>query len=521
MEPTTHFFESIKLPHFEKEQALRIVSIATATAVLYQSYRYITADKTTKKPGLKEIPVAPSCYPYVGHAFSLGRIPSDTIRQWHKDCGPVIKIKLGRRVWITIADPALAHKVFVTHGAQTSYRPHLNFSHKLFSGGGKNIGFGQPGEIWNRNRAAAAYIFQPKQVEKYISFIKKEGVDMVQRLFDYTERDGTVDPFYHLKLNYLNCIFGKCFGRTFKNIEDEEFLEMTSMVENIMKYLAMESDLTNYFPFLERFDFLNGGIINKTQELMDKRHPLFMQYIAETESKEGHNYVKALNESEFDFSDDDKVLFMSEMVAAGSDNLAIATNWLIAMLCHQPEVQTKLHQELDLFISTHGRLPESHERANVPYCFATIREAMRWRSPTFFGISHSVIEDLVVDGYLFPKDSIISGDMMSLHMDPTFYENPEEFNPDRFLPNAKSLHAAATGKLEERDTFVFGFGRRLCPGIHLAEAELFYTTTQMLASCLFEPTSELPDLNTFRYSGNNILAMPFQVKITKRANSVV
>ncbi|KAF1803476.1 cytochrome P450 [Mucor lusitanicus] len=518
MESATQFFETIKLPRFEKEQALRIVSIAAATAVLYQSYRYITAEKTTKKSGIKEIPLAPSCYPIVGHAFSLGRISSDTVRQWHKECGPIIKMKLGKRVWITIADPVLAHKVLVTHGAQTAYRPHTNFSHKLFSGGGKQVS----NKAWNRNRAAAASILQPKQVEKHVPFIKEEGVALVQRLLDYAERNGTVDPFYHLKLNYLNCIFGKCFGKTFKNVEDEEFLVIAGMVEDSMRFIPTEADVTNYFPFLENFDFLNGGIVAKMRELMNKRHPLFMQYLKETRSREGHNYVKALDESEFDLSDDHKLLLLFEMVTAGSDNLAITTNWLIAMLCHQPEVQARVHQELDLFVSTHGRLPELKERAAVPYVFAAIREAMRWRAATFFGLNHSVIEDLVVDGYLFPKDSIINADLMSLHMDPNFYKNPEEFNPERFLPNAKSLHAAASGKLEERDTFVFGFGRRLCPGIHLAEAELFYTITQMLASCLFEPASdELPDINTFRYPGANILPMPFQVKITKRANSVV
>lgn len=132
----------------------------------------------------------------------------------------------------------------------------------------------------------------------------------MQRLLDYAERDGAVDPFYHLKLNYLNCIFGKCFGRTFKAVEEKEFLVVTGMVEDTMKFLAVEADPTNYFPFLGSFGFLNGGIVNKMRELMDKRHPLFMQYIRETESKEGHNFVKALNEGEFDFSDNDKFLFL-------------------------------------------------------------------------------------------------------------------------------------------------------------------------------------------------------------------
>lgn len=91
--------------------------------------------------------------------------------------------------------------------------------------------------------------------------------------------------------------------------------------------------------------------------------------------------------------------------------------------------------------------------------------------------NHLYIE-VVVDGYLFPKGSIINPDMMSIHMDPHFYKNPEEFNPERFLPNTKTLHAAASGKFEERDTFVFGYGRRLCPGIHLVSATIDTNTHQ-------------------------------------------
>lgn len=104
------------------------------------------------------------------------------------------------------------------------------------------------------------------------------------------------------------------------------------------------------------------------------------------------------------------MLHIVEMVTAGSDNLAITTNWLIAMLCHQPEVQARVHQELDLFVSTHGRLPELKERAAVPYVFAAIREAMRWRAATFFGLNHSVIEDCNVHmiPYLGEREKLIT-----------------------------------------------------------------------------------------------------------------
>lgn len=141
MDFTTYIIKSIKSLRFEQEHLLPIVSIAAATAILYQSCRLISANSSLKKQDLKDIPVPGSCYPLIGHAFSLGEIPGKTVKQWHKECGPIIKLNMGRRIWIMIDDPVLAHKIFVTHGASTSFRPYSNFAHKLYSGGGKYVCF--------------------------------------------------------------------------------------------------------------------------------------------------------------------------------------------------------------------------------------------------------------------------------------------------------------------------------------------------------------------------------------------
>lgn len=59
--------------------------------------------------------------------------------------------------------------------------------------------------------------------------------------------------------------------------------------------------------------------------------------------------------------------------------------------------------------------------------------------------------------------------------DPEVYENPMEFNPDRFL--------GINGKEPEMDphSIVFGFGRRICPGRHLADNTLYLSIAQSLA----------------------------------------
>jgi hypothetical protein len=111
-----------------------VISIAAATTLLYSSYQLIT---NNTKQGIREIPVPGSSYPYVGHMMSLGELPGQTLTKWHKELGPILKLKMGRQTWITVDDPVLAHKIFVTHGSETSYRPHSYYCYELFSKKGK------------------------------------------------------------------------------------------------------------------------------------------------------------------------------------------------------------------------------------------------------------------------------------------------------------------------------------------------------------------------------------------------
>lgn len=110
----------------EREQIMPIVSIAAAVTILYSSYKVISNSKK-RQVGLKEIPSPSGAYPYVGHMFSLGDEPSQKLSEWHKEAGHIMKLKMGIQTWILIDDPILAHKVFVTHGVNSSHRYHGTF----------------------------------------------------------------------------------------------------------------------------------------------------------------------------------------------------------------------------------------------------------------------------------------------------------------------------------------------------------------------------------------------------------
>jgi cytochrome P450 len=74
---------------------------------------------------------------------------------------------------------------------------------------------------------------------------------------------------------------------------------------------------------------------------------------------------------------------------------------------------------------------------------------------------------VLIGDYVIPKGAVLISSMAAMHMNPEFYDEPHIFNPDRFLNNTQKMARAAHCKVDERDHFGFGWGRRICPGIHL------------------------------------------------------
>lgn len=143
--------------------------------------------------------------------------------------------------------------------------------------------------------------------------------------------------------------------------------------------------------------------------------------------------------------------------------------------------------------------------------------------------------------YLIEKGTVVITDMTNLQRNPEFYPDmPESFFPERFMNNLKPMQAAVNGKFEERDHFSFGWGRyslilyvyvkiiikhfnrRICPGISLAEAELFAGFVSILSRCSIMPPDEgMPDINGFIHGGLTMLPLPFKAKFVERSDSLI
>ncbi|KAL9552676.1 hypothetical protein PS6_004353 [Mucor atramentarius] len=523
MEHFTKFVESVHIPQrIDREKLMPIVSIAAATTVLFASYKLISSSnhkKRMREQGFKEIPVPGSCYPYVGHMFSMGELPGKAVSEWHRELGPIIKIKMGCQDWYTIDDPFLAHKIFVTHGANTSFRPYSTYSYEYYSFKGN-----QPNESFKMFRSAALSVLAPKMIEKnYMDSIRKESFEFAKRLIDVTEVNGNVDPLKYLELLTLNVIFNAGFGRSFDSIDDPEFRSLANVVEVTMKLAALKNDLPSFLPALSIVDYFFGTEAKMKSFINNERNPTYRKLIKEAFKKEGPNVIKSIGENGYVMDEDDMVVFMSDLIAAGTDTISVTMSWNYAILCRYPDLQKRVSEEIDAFIKTHGRIPNFEEREEIPLCVSVMKECMRYRPTSSFGVSHTTDKDIVVDGYFIPKNSTLISNMGSMHTNAERYENPYEFIPERFLDNIKTMQASANGGIEQRDTYSFGWGRRICPGIYLAEVEIFFAFVQVFARCFIEPAvpGEYPNIEGGRDAGLTVLPLAYNVKFTRRPDALI
>ncbi|KAG1744911.1 cytochrome P450 [Suillus paluster] len=199
------------------------------------------------------------------------------------------------------------------------------------------------------------------------------------------------------------------------------------------------------------------------------------------------------------------VLDFLETPFAHTETASVLMNFILAMILY-PHVQERAHDLIESVVGT-SRLPTFQDRSSLPYVDAILRECMRWHPVFPFGIMHAAVESDVYKG-----TTIIPNVWAMCHNEEK-YRNASEFNPDRFLNPDGTL-------TDDTVSIVWGFGRRVCPGRHLAEASLWSSMACLLAIFKFskakDETGAEIELNPQWPVRLTVRPLPFPCSITPR-----
>lgn len=142
------------------------------------------------------------------------------------------------------------------------------------------------------------------------------------------------------------------------------------------------------------------------------------------------------------------------LLLAGHETTANALNWLFWQVARHPEVESKLHAELDAVLG--GRLPTMADLKSLPYTEKVITESLRLYPPGW-AIARLAAQPVTIGRVKVPQGALVFMSPYVMHRNPRFYPDAERFDPDRWTPEFKS-------GLPKFAYFPFSGGARGCIG---------------------------------------------------------
>lgn len=148
------------------------------------------------------------------------------------------------------------------------------------------------------------------------------------------------------------------------------------------------------------------------------------------------------------------------MIAGGTESSAVTVEWAISEMVRKPEIFEKATEELDRVIGKE-RWVEENDIPNLPYINAIAKETMRLHPVAPMLVPRQAREDAKIGDYDVPKGTRVLVNTWTIQRDPSIWENPNEFCPERFI--GKTIDV----KGHDFELLPFGTGRRMCPGYPL------------------------------------------------------
>ncbi|XP_033830175.1 cytochrome P450 2U1 [Periophthalmus magnuspinnatus] len=318
-----------------------------------------------------------------------------------------------------------------------------------------------------------------------------------------------------------NVICSMALGQRFHH-DDQEFRTLLNLMARGLEICVNSpAVLINVFPLLYYLPFgvfwelrqverditaFLKRIIKTHRETLDPDNPrdLVDMYLLEMLAQQ------AAGEEDSSFTEDYLFYIIGDLFIAGTDTTTNSVLWILFYMVLYPDIQEKVQEEIDTVIGQH-QTPSMNDKGRLPFTEATIMEVQRLTVVVPLAIPHMTSRDTEFCGYTIPKGTVIIPNLWSVHRDPTVWDEPDLFNPTRFLDQE--------GKLLRKQYFIpFGIGPRVCMGEQLAKMELFLMVTSLLQAFTFSlPKGQSPSPLQGRF-GLTWAPSPFTVCVSPRSS---
>ncbi|KAI0693295.1 CyP450 monooxygenase [Cerioporus squamosus] len=466
------------------------------------------------------LPPGPKSLPYIGNISHM-RKPEmwKAHRELCEKYGDIVHVPvLGQRIMV-LGSPRVLAELLDKRSSVTSDR--IQSALLQLSGQESNFAVQPYGQWWKRHRRAFWRHFLPAASEKYLDMQQDAARVFLQKLLTNPTRLSE-----HIRYTFRAAIVRVLYGVA---EQDDQYVAMMEKVLEVGEAFTPGRYLVEFMPFLRHIpawvpgagfqdDF--AGWRNATRWVRDNMVEKTKEGIVKGETSQSvvAQLLERIDEDDATAAADELDIIKNVALTAyeGGAETTYSTlqSFFVAMVL-SPDVQQRAQAELDVVVGP-DRLPDHSDKPNLPYIDALTKEVLRWAPALPFAIPHMTSGDTECDGYFIPAGTILLPNTWACLHDPKTYPDPERFIPERFLRD---------GKLDpdvcDPAQFVFGYGRRVCPGRYFAEASLFINIAMVLhVFTITPPLDENKDpIQIEMQMENKIVSHPIDCRCTIKPRS--
>ncbi|KAK7394876.1 hypothetical protein VNO78_15417 [Psophocarpus tetragonolobus] len=429
-------------------------------------------------PQSTNLPPGPHPFSILGNIFEVATNPHKALTKLSRIYGPVLTVKLGSITTIVISSPQVAKQVLHENGQVFSSRT-IRHSLQALDHHKYSLVFMPLSLQWrNLRRVCATKIFSP-QVLDSTQILRQQKV---HRLLDFViercKRGEILDIGEAIFITNLNSISTTLFSMDLCNFTSEKSQEFKNLIRGIMEE-AGRPNVADFFPILRPLD--PQRVYARMSNYLMKMFKIIDGIIEErmcsrdlkTDSKDVLDSLLNIEETSSQLSRNEMLHLFLDLLVAGIDTISSTVEWTMTELLRNPDRMVKLRKELSQVMGKDVTLDESNI-LKLPFLQAVVKETLRLHPPGPFLVPHKCDETVKISSFMVPKNAQVLINVWGMGRDPTIWDNPEMFMPERFL------ECEIDFKGHDFEFIPFGTGKRICPGLPFANRTMHLMVAALL-----------------------------------------
>ncbi|MFY0522041.1 cytochrome P450 [Archangium gephyra] len=398
-------------------------------------------------------------FPLVGALPSLLKDRLDFLEAARRRHGDVFTLDLGFTEAIIMCHPRHAQHILVDQLRNYAKGGPIWESLRTFLGNGLPV---SEGEYWKRQRRMVQPAFHHKRL---VTLTDKMTAAIDESLKEWEAAANAGEPFNvapALSRLTINVLVRAMFGSGLSTSEAERVGQDAAYIIDYVMMGMMTNKLPEWMPVpgraryrqaLRSLDEIVFQVIERGRKGAEEEDNLLSLLLNMVDTESGERMTDT------QLRDEAVALFV-----AGYETTAAGLTWALHFLTQHPETSQRMKDEVDEVLGQ--RTAVFTDLLKLSHTRNVFQESLRMYSPAYW-LPRTAQEEDEIDGYRIPAGRMVVAFSHLIHRNPSVWEHPERFDPDRFTP------ARSEGR-HKHAWIPFGAGQRLCIGkdFSLMEAQL-------------------------------------------------